>query len=261
MKKKTLLDKIVKDLGKSEEEVLPSISHIHVQLCGASGTGGRFGEARVPFEYSDLFLSNSPAKDGQKKIYKALESYVESFKRDFRKTGNPEEDEVPIKNLYLWSHKKGTGKTSTAAALLNEYMFLGWKASVAFKSSMKRPPAYFLDVNNFQTTYNKFTRNGIAREIAEETSREYYEMMDIASTAPLVVMDDLATRSATEAFRADLHDIINKRMVSGLPTIYTSNEPVSELETIFDERLADRIKNNSIALEFKGSSHRKVLNG
>ena len=261
MKKTTLLNKMVKELGKSKEEVLPVISHLYIQLCGASGRGGKFGSAKIPVEYSDLFLDNSPAKDEQKAIYKSLEQYVKTLKRDFVTDGAQKLDDEPIKNLYLWSDVKGNGKTSTAAALLNEYMFLSWKASVVFKSSMKVPPAYFMEVNSFQTLYNKFSRNGIAREIAEETSREYYDIMEIASTAPLVVMDDIATRSATEAFRADLHDVINKRMVNGLPTIYTSNISINELEHVFDERLANRIHNNSVVLEFGGNTHRVVLNG
>lgn len=254
MRKRTLLDKIVKDTGKSEEEVLPTINHLHISLCGASGTGGKFGAAKIPTDYSDLFLDTSPAKEGQAKIYKALEKYIPTLRRDFL-----EGEHEPIKNLYLWSDAKGNGKTSTAAALMNEYLFMGWKASVTIKADIKQPPAYWLDVNNFQTLYNKFTRAGIAQSIAEKTSLEYYEMMEIASSAPFVVMDDLATRSATEAFRADLHDIINQRMVKGLITVYTSNIPLDSLPEIFDERLTDRIRNNTIELHFTGSSHRGIM--
>ncbi|WVS22290.1 DNA replication protein [Enterococcus phage vB_EFaS_ZC1] len=258
MRKQTLLEKLKLVTGKTDKELNPTLSHIHIQLCGGSGTGGKFGAAKVPYDYSDNFLFNSPARVTQEKIYKQLEVYVGSFKRDFIKDGNVNQDERPIKNLYLWSENKGNGKTSTAAALLNEYMFMSWQASVIRKTNMKQPPAYFLDVNSFQTLYNKFTRNGIAKDIAEKTSREYYEMMELAESAPLVVFDEIGNRSATEAFRADLHDIINKRMVNKLPSIFTSNHPIDYLEQVFDERLADRVRERTIVYHFEGDSHRGI---
>lgn len=256
MKKSVLLDKLISMTGKSKEEIEPSLTHIHIQLCGVSGEGGRFGEASIPSEYSSLFLDNAPAKDAQKTIFKQLEKYVESFKRFY--TERQEGDPMPVKSVYLWSEAKGNGKSSTASALLNEFMMVGWKASVALNHPWFKPPAYFFDVNEFQTLYNKFTRHGIATILAEDASLAYYEMMEKASNAPLIVFDDIGVRSATEAFRADLHTIINKRIVNGLPSIYTSNHPLDYLSEVFDERLADRVRDNCIVMEFKGQSKRGV---
>ena len=252
MKKSVLKKKLIKMTGKTAEEIEPIITHVYVQLCGVSGNGGKFGEAHVPKEFSDFFLDDAPARETQEAIYKKLEGYVESFKRYY----NPQPDDDPIKNVYLWSNEKGNGKTSTAAALLNEFMILGWKASISLNHSWDKPPAYFLDVNELQALYNKFTRHGVAAEIAEEASREYYAMMDRASTAPLVVFDDIGVRSASEAFRADIHTIINKRMVDNLTSIYTSNYPLTYMQEIFDERLYDRIRANCYEIQFKGKSQR-----
>lgn len=240
--------------GKTAEEIEPILTHIYVQLCGVSGKGGKFGEARVPREFSDFFLENAPAKENQSKIYDQLKKYVQSFKRYY----NPQPDDEPIKNVYLWSADKGNGKTSTAAALLNEFMILGWKASISLNRSWDKPPAFFLDVNELQALYNKFTRHGVALEIAEAASREYYSIIDRASTAPLVVFDDIGVRSASEAFRADLHTIINKRMVDNLTSIYTSNYPLEYMKEIFDERLYDRINANCLEINFKGKSQRGI---
>lgn len=256
MKKSVLMEKLIEMTGKPKEVIEPSLTHIHIQLCGVSGEGGRFGEADIPSEYSSYFLSNAPARKNQEKIYQQLEKYVKSFKRFY--TEGDKEDSAPLKSVYLWSANKGNGKSSTSAALLNEFMMMGWKASVALNHPWFKPPAYFFDVNEFQTLYNKFTRNGIASILAEEASMTYYEMMEKASNAPLVVFDDIGVRSATEAFRADLHTIINKRIVNGLPSIYTSNHPIDYLEEVFDERLADRVRDNCIVLEFKGASKRGV---
>lgn len=255
MKKSTLLKRLAIETGKAESEIIPTISHIYLQLFGLSGESGKFGSAKIPLEYNDLFLFNSPAKDAQEATYKVLERYIKTFREYFL---NP--DEHGIKNLYLWSPEKGNGKTSTAAAVLNEFMLISWKASVKLKATIPQPPAYFLDVNSLQTLYNRFTRQGVAQEVTEEASRKYYAEMDVAKNAPMLVADDIGVRSATEAFRADLHEIINYRLIKGLPTIYTSNVPLDGMEQVFDERLYDRMRDKTVVLQFKGASQRGAKN-
>lgn len=255
MKKSTLLKKLVLETGKTEEQIIPTLSHIHLQLFGLSGESGKFGSAKIPLEYNDIFLFNSPAAESQSKTYATLERYVKTFRKYFL---NPEEE--AIKNIYLWSAEKGNGKTSTAAALLNEFMFTSWKASVKLKAAVPQPPAYFMDVNSFQTLYNRFTRQGISPEITEEASKKYYDEMDLAKNAPFIVMDDIGVRSASEAFRADLHEIINYRMVKNLPTIYTSNLPIEAMKEVFDERLYDRMRDKAVVLKFTGESKRGAKN-
>lgn len=255
MKKSTLLKRLAIETGKAESEIIPTISHIYLQLFGLSGESGKFGSAKIPLEYNDLFLFNSPAKDAQEATYKVLERYIKTFREYFL---NP--DEHGIKNLYLWSPEKGNGKTSTAAAVLNEFMLISWKASVKLKATIPQPPAYFLDVNSLQTLYNRFTRQGVAQEVTEEASKKYYAEMDVAKNAPMLVADDIGVRSATEAFRADLHEIINYRLVKGLPTIYTSNVPLVDMEQVFDERLYDRMRDKTVMIRFEGDSKRGVKN-
>src|SRR5690625_6928190 len=60
--------------------------------------------------------------------------------------------------------------------------------------------------------------------------------------APFAVVDDIGVRSATEAFRSYVHAVINHRVTSGLPTVYTSNLPMSDMANVFDARLYDRIR-------------------
>ncbi|WP_431819283.1 hypothetical protein LWL40_27565 (plasmid) [Bacillus thuringiensis] len=83
-------------------------------------------------------------------------------------------------------------------------------------------------------------------------------MESIARSVPMLVMDDIGVREdVSDAFRMDLHALINYRNVEELPTIYTSNVPITELPRIFrEERLADRIKDMTIQLTFTGDSKR-----
>ena len=115
-------------------------------------------------------------------------------------------------------------------------------------------------MNEWQTLYNGFARSNIPADIAEKYSRPYYEAMEKAKKTPFVVLDDLGLRQASDAFRADLHTIINYRVTNGLPTVYTSNIPVEELETVFDRRFYDRVrdKKQTAVIAFKGESQRGV---
>ncbi|MBO0602753.1 DNA replication protein [Sporosarcina sp. E16_3] len=216
----------------------------YIALHGLSGTGGRIGSAGLPKDYRNITLANSPVKASQSAIYESLGRYADTFGSD------------DVKSVYLWSDSPGTGKTSTAAGLINAYI-----ARTYYEALLKdvQPPqllAYFLDVNAWQELYTGFTRPNIPKDIAEKSSEPYYRQMERAKMAPFAVLDDLGVRDATDGFRGDLHTIINYRVSNGLPTIYTSNLPIEEMATVFDARLYDRIRDQCGVIHFKGVSHR-----
>lgn len=212
-------------------------------------TTGRIKAANLPAEYRHLTLANSPAREQQAEAYTVIERYIETFKRG-----------TDIKSLYLYSAETGTGKTTTASVVLTEYIIASYLGALRAGEQPPQQPAYFLDVNEWQTLYNGFNRSNIPQDIAERYSRPYYEMMERAKKSPFTVMDDIGVRQASDAFRADLHTIINYRVTNGLPTVWTSNIPIGELETVFDRRLYDRIrdKKKTAVIEFKGESQRGV---
>lgn len=248
---KFILSKYLKDKSK----VTDTVTTAYIQLHGIDGTGGRVRACNVPLEYRFNTLTNSPARESQPVIYAKLDSYVNSFKKLFDEA-NPHDTAGRIKSLYLWGEEVGTGKTSTASALLNEFVAVNYIGSLKRGLNPPQVPAYFLDVNEFQELYNRFTRNGVPKDISEEASRQYYYKMEVVKNSPLVVFDDIGVRNASEAFRGDLHSIINYRVVNQLPSIYTSNIPIEGLADIYDKRLADRIKDLTVEFYFKGNSHR-----
>lgn len=211
----------------------------YIALHGLNGKGGRIGAAGVPSEYQDLTLANSPAREGQARNYVGLERYADTFARG------------DVKSAYLWSESPGTGKTSTAVALLNEYIA---RTYIDYLRKGEQPPqllAVFLDINELQTEYNLATmtkdEDGIKR-IGERIKRTQH--------APFAVVDDIGVRTASEAFRAYVHAIINHRVTQGLPTVYTSNLPIEDMADVFDARLYDRIRDQCGVIEFAGSSKR-----
>lgn len=221
----------------------------YIALHGYTGDGGRIGAAGLPADYRHLTATNSPAREGQAKIYRAIDAYVATFKRQF-------DEDYRIKSLYLYSEEPGTGKTTTAGALLNEYLTAHYIGSLQRGITPLERPGYYWDINEWQRDYNRFTRPMVPRERAEPAASRYYRAMEIAEAVPFLIADDIGVRDATEAFRADLHSVINKRVANGLPTVYTSNIPMAETLRLFDARIADRIRDMCQELPFEGKSKR-----
>jgi DNA replication protein DnaC len=223
-------------------------------LFGSSGKAGRSGNANLPEEYRLLTLETSPVRDKQTKIYDVLTKYIKTFTRQF--DGSDER----IKSLYLVSENPGTGKTTTAACIMNAYLTTHYIGSLQRGLTPDNRPIYFLDATQFQTWYNEFNRPKVPDHIAEPAAEKYYRAIEYAKQAQYVVIDDIGVReTVTEAFRSDLHSIINHRVTNRLPTCYTSNLPMSELPRVFGEqRLYDRIRDQAIEMKFIGESGRGI---
>ena len=224
-------------------ECNPRCQH-RIALVGLNGDGGRIAAANLPKEYRHVTLANSKARTEQAKVYTALERYADLF------------TEGTDKSAYLWSESPGTGKTTSAAALANEWITRQYIGALRRGEQPAQLLAYFLDVNAFQRLYTGFTRGGIPKEVAEKNSAIYYRQMAAAERAPFAVFDDIGVRSDTEGFRGDLHAVINYRVTNGMPSVYTSNLPIKEMAQIFDARLYDRIRDNCGEIHFEGTSKR-----
>lgn len=211
-----------------------------IALNGLTGVGGRVGASGMPKDYLATSLTNSPVNDSQGSIYASLGRYIQTFSDD------------DVKSVYLWSESPGTGKTTTACALLNEWIS---RKYVEYWRAGKQVPqilGMFLDINEMQSEYNLAT---MANEDSE--MKRFKDKIVRAQQAPYLVIDDIGVRGATEAFRAYVHSIVNHRVSNGMPTVYTSNLSIEDMEDVFDERLYDRIRSNTGVMEFSGGSKRK----
>lgn len=217
----------------------------YIAIHGTSGTGGRSALAGLPKEYRLVTLDNSPVAANQPKIYDTLRKYAATFERMF----DPEGER--IKSLYLYSESPGTGKTTSACALINEYIIANYIGSLKRSRQALQQPAVFLDVNAFQTDYNLATMTN-----DEASMSAIKATIKRTQAAPFAVIDDIGVRSASEAFRAYVHAIINHRTTNGMPTIFTSNLPIEEMAKVFDARLYDRMRDQCAVLTFGGDSKR-----
>lgn len=221
----------------------------YVGMHGYSGANGRSGNANIPKEYAFVTLVNSPVRASQPQVCNTIDKYADTFIRQF------EAPSGRIKSLYLYG-EPGNGKTTTACAILNAWLVRHYIGSVQRGVRPLDRPCYFLDTNAFQTLYNTFNRHNVPPDIGEPAADKYYRSQKIAMEVPFLVADDIGVRSASEAFRADLHAIINHRTVNGMPTVYTSNVPITDLHTVFDARLADRVRDQCLPVHFVGESKR-----
>jgi DNA replication protein DnaC len=216
-----------------------------IALHGLSSNGGRLANANAPIDYKLLTLANSPARANQAQVYATIEKYVATFERMF------DPDAPRIKSLYLVSESPGTGKTTTAIAVMNEWIIASYLGAKKRGIQVPLVPAVFLDTNAFQTDYNLATM-----------TNDDSAMVKIKSTilrvqaAPFAVLDDIGLRSASESFRSYVHAIVNHRTANGLPTIFTSNLPIEEMAVVFDARLYDRMRDMCAVLHFSGNSFR-----
>ena len=210
-----------------------------IALTGLNGEGGRIGSAGLPKEYRHLTLANSPARAGQTAIYESLERYAATFGGD------------DVKSVYLWSESPGTGKTTTAASLTNEYIARSYIEALRKGEQPAQVLAVFLDINELQTEYNLASMTN-----DENAMKRIGERIKRVQQAPFAVIDDIGVRSASEAFRSYVHAVINHRVTHGAPTVYTSNLPIEEMATVFDYRLYDRIRDQCGVIHFAGTSKR-----
>lgn len=236
---------ILNDRNKNGCDSCPPTCSHRIALHGLNGKGGRIALAGAPQSYRHLTLDNSPARESQAKAYAILTQYVSTFSRAF------DAESERIKSLYLVSSNPGTGKTTTACVALNEYIIASYLGALKNGKQPSQQPAMFLDMNEFQTKYNLATMTN-----DEDGLNEVKATVKRASRVEFLVMDDIGLRGATEAFRALVHAIVNARTTADLPTVYTSNVPIENLATIFDARLADRVRDQCGVIMFEGESKR-----
>jgi DNA replication protein DnaC len=221
-----------------------------IQMHGVSGDTGRVGTGNTPRSHRLSTTANTNVRQRQENAYRVIDKYL---KRLFE----PRDLKDEQLSLYLYSENPGTGKTSTASAILNTYIVKSFINASKKGETPHHFPAYFLDANEWQTIYNEATRQNVPKEIAEDAWEKYYNMKKIAETVPFLVLDDVAVRTITEGHRGDLHSLINHRVNNCMPTVYTSNIPISRLPEVFgEERLFDRMRDQTLELDFEGNSQR-----
>lgn len=225
----------------------------YVLLHGKGGAGGFYGATGVPKRYRNNLIGTLPIKEENKAVYEAVVRYVANIGTNVEERGL---------GLFLYSKHSptnplgtGNGKTTTATTILNEYVIYATKKHLSGGTELKSNPALYVRVAEFQNKYNAQFRGGF--DLQQESSEYFYKYKKRMKQVPLLVLDDIAVRDTTEAFKNELYEIIDYRATESLATIYTSNFPVDKLTTFLGERIVSRIDGMCYGMAFTGADHRK----
>ncbi len=153
----------------------------------------------------------------------------------------------------------GTGKTSAVCAALNAHLTHAVITQCTTGEVSEDLPGLFVNASTFQNVYNEQFRGSEDAQAA--ASAVYYDMKKAMNTVPLLVLDDLGVRGATEAFRAELYEIIDLRATGHRATLITSNMALDGISTVLDERISSRIAAMCRAAQFTGRDYRMTMKG
>lgn len=158
-------------------------------------------------------------------------------------------------HTYITDNFTVTHNTTAAVTILNHYLYERLRLHLRGDKDIVDNPVYFLKSNDLQVAFNAQFRG--TAQMQQEASTRYYAIKKRAKTVDLLVVDDIATKASTEAFTEELYELVDHRSTEELVTIYTSNEPLSEVGKLLGERIASRIEGATVALPFTGKDWRK----
>lgn len=234
--------------SKFNTERCNELCYAYTFMQGDNGQGGMWATTNVPAKYRDVFKSNLPNHANFERIKKYIDKLPKTVEEGI--------------GLFLFSvptpeNKFGTGngKTTSACAIMNEFVILQAMRHIKGEIKLEENPALFMKLSDFQNLYNSQFRG--SAEIQQQNADKYYRYKDLMKNVSLLVFDDIAIRTGTEAFLNELYEIIDHRVVENLATIYTTNIPPDELTEYFGERIVSRIEGSTVQIPFTGKDHRK----
>ncbi|MCY8048435.1 ATP-binding protein [Bacillus haynesii] len=221
-------------------------------MHGMDGNGGIWRSTQVPKRYRSSFLSTLPIKDQNPEAYAFVKRYID-------KVTSVVENGI---GLYLYSvpnkeNRKGTGtgKTTVATAILNEFVIRRVIEHTKGERSIEDNPALFVKASELQNTFNsQFRGTDESREQAASKFNKYKKLM---LTVELLVIDDIALRGTTEAYQDVFYEIIDKRYNEELATIFTSNTSLKNLAGVLNQQIASRVEGMTEDIAFEGADNRK----
>jgi DNA replication protein DnaC len=115
----------------------------------------------------------------------------------------------------------GSGKTHLAAAIAN------------FRVA-RRQPALFVTVPDLL--------DHLRATFSPQSTISYDKLFEQVRRAPLLVLDDLGTESATSWAREKLYQLTNYRYNARLPTVITTAQAIEDLDPRLRSRLLDQTR-------------------
>lgn len=212
------------DCVAEREEVEREAAELEKQAREKARIEEMLGRAAIPVRFIgrsfDTYRADTPA---QRAALAACRDYAESFDR-FARTGES----------LLMLGKAGTGKSHLASSILQAIM-----------------PAHC----------GLYTTAADVIEMVRETWRRDSEksqarVLNMLSTVPLLVLDEVGVQYGTESEQNTLFQIIDRRYRDRRPLILMANLKPAELQALLGDRTFDRLREVSKVLTFEWDSYR-----
>jgi len=136
--------------------------------------------------------------------------------REFVKNVRENPNEVGL----LFTGSVGSGKTFLAASIANELLESNFKLLFLIVPDL---------LDELRATFSNKSEN------------TEYDLLDIARTVPILILDDLGAHNYTEWSRNRIYSILNYRMNEQLPTVITTNLDFDEIDHYLGERTCSRL--------------------
>jgi DNA replication protein DnaC len=153
-------------------------------------------------------------------------------------------------NVLIQHNGKGTGKTFTANAILNEFIYQTCTEPEWF--DYERPVAYYQKFG----LWAQLNRNSFSDD---EEKAKALRLQKIMMEVPLLVVDDIGGRM-TPMVRDLFYDIVDYRKESQKSTVYTTNLSTDQLEKddALGEMIVSRMLYKSVIIPLGGRDRRRT---
>ena len=229
---------ILKGNGYSDTEFEPQFT---CKLCGDNGyTNGKLCQCAVQlarnFEF-DKMSSKMPIKDctfdtfdlkyyngAAHDLMTSVLSRCKKFASNF---------ELGISGMIFFG-KTGVGKTHLSLSIANEVL-----------------------KNGYGVVY------GTASEFLGKIEKEHFgkiegDTLQLLCECDLLIIDDLGAEFQTQFTASAIHELINRRIMEGKPSIISTNLSPAELAQTYGDRVSSRIIGNFEPLKFEGNDIRQI---
>ncbi|MFF2912376.1 ATP-binding protein [Paenibacillus sp. NPDC057934] len=197
--------------------------------------------AKVPKEYQNANLFNYVA-DKDNADFSEIIKEVLNNPVGFVKSGT---------NLALINKLKGTGKSWTANAVLNEFLYKVCRDPEWF--DYESPVAMYIKFGAWANrNRDVFTRND--DQFTYEVHKELTQMKDV----PLLVLDDIGSGRITPIIRDLIYDVIDWRKEEKKSIIFTSNfsDLLLRQDDMLGEMVVSRMMYNTMVIPLGGRDRR-----
>ena len=211
------------DLRLRSRMVDPSLSTICTILAPdfrRSGIGGDEAELSTLNLHQDQTFATFELRAGELDAEKR-----ENLKRAYTLARRYAEDP---QGWLVFTGTYGCGKTHLAAAIAN------------YQADKGNPPLFVTVADLLDHLRATFSPNSLV---------SYDKLFEQVRTAPLLILDDLMTQSATPWAREKLYQLFDYRYNARLPTVITMNETLEEVDPRLRSRMLDQSRCTIFAIQ------------